>query len=938
MTMTYDFRRTALVLLALMSFLGLQAQTKYTVFGALEDSTTKEALMGANISLTHVRDSSLFFGTSSNETGQFMIKDIPGGNYFLRITYLGYTTISRRVLVDQALNLGRIQMREDSKTLTEAKVSEQKAPVVQKGDTSEYNADQYKTNPDANVGDLIKKMPGITVDGNGVQAQGEKVKKVLVDGQEFFGEDAQLALNNLPAAIVDKVQVYDNQNEQSRFTGFDDGNTEKTINIVTKAGRNVGQFGKIYAGYGTDQRYESGFNFNIFNGQQRISFIGMSNSINQQNFATDDLLGALAVGNQEGGYSGRRRRSMGLSTNPDDFMVGQQGGISTTHSLGLNYQNKWGSRLRMNGSYFLSSANNVIESQIAQNYFLDENANQLYAESQTNESVNLNHRLRFRVDFDIDSSNSIFYRPSLSVQGNIQHAEFSGLNTESNTILSSLTNLSNSVGTGFRLDQNLGWRHNFSKRGRTFSVMAGHELNRNYQDREQVSGSDYFDELGQLDSGVLFRQDAYVYRNNQKTDARLVYSEGLGKRGQLMIQYRPSYTINYSNNEVSVLDTGSGVFQLDSVLSGDMDNTVLGQSAGLNYRFGDRKMMFMVSMNYQYENQNVLQVFPNSNGFNRSYHNILPMAFFRLSFNRTDNLHVFYRSSNNLPNGSQLLEVLDNSNPLRLSIGNNDLDQELNHFIVARYNKTWSKSGRNLFAFANFNMTQDYIGNSSIVAVSETSYEGIQLARGTQLDRPVNLDQKYSFNSAITFGTPIKWLKSNLNTSVNYAYNETPGLVNEQLNTTRTNAINLSMVLSSNISEKVDFTLSYAVDINRSRNSLQPALNNNYLLHAGAGGLTVLPWKGLVLNTQVAYSNYTGLVDGFNQDFVLWNAAIGYKFLKDQRGDLRLKVFDILKQNNSIARSITETYVEDARTNVLQQYFLLTFTYTFRNFRSKSVD
>lgn len=904
----------------------------------IKDSTNKEALVGVNAVLRSLRDTTKMYGTVSDVNGLIQFNGLTRSPYRLSLSYIGYHTKELPVRLNESKDLGTIYLIEDTKALDEFQVKESKLGAVQKGDTTEYNADAFKTNPDADVGDLIKKMPGVTVDKDGVQAQGEQVKKVLVDGQEFFGDDATLVLKNLPAEIVDKIQVYDQQSEQSKMTGFDDGNTQKTINIVTKTGKANGQFGKAYAGYGTDNRYNAGVNFNVFNGKQRISVIGMSNNINQQNFASQDLLGVLSV-NNSGRGRGRGGFRGGVSSNPSDFLVGQQSGISTTHSLGLNYIDVLANgKLKLNASYFITAGDNENTSTSIREYFVNENDNQNYSDLQSSPSYNLNHRFNMRLEYTIDSNNTIFYRPQFSTQANFSNSGSLAENYTPQAILSLTNSQLGSERSGFQFHQDLGYRHSFAKKGRSFALSLGQDENTSESFQNQLSENTYYDAFGNPDSIWFFNQQIKNPGYNSSYEARVVYSEPISKKSQVMFQYNPEYAQSYSDRKI-YLPNQLGLFDvLDTGLSGELASRTNSHRFGLSYRLGDRKRMLMISANYQMSELDIDQEFPTQANFKKSFKNFLPMAFMRIRFSQSDHLRIFYRSSTQMPSASQLLEVVNNSNPLLLSQGNKDLKQQLTNRFGVRYNKTFSKSGRTLFAFANMNINSDVIGSSTFVASSDTTVNGVELARGTQLTRPVNLPASYEFSSFLTFGTPLKFIKSNLNLNLNYRYTELPGLVNDVLNKSVTNAYNISAVLSSNISEKIDFTLSYTVDFNKSRNSLQPSLNNDYVLQAAGGNITWNAWKSLFLNSEVALTSYKGLGGIYDQQFALWNAAVAYKFLKNNAGEFKLSVFDILKQNNSISRTITETYIENTQTEVLQQYYMLTFTYTFRNFRPKKLS
>jgi hypothetical protein len=296
-------------------------------------------------------------------------------------------------------------------------------------------------------------------------------------------------------------------------------------------------------------------------------------------------------------------------------------------------------------------------------------------------------------------------------------------------------------------------------------------------------------------------------------------------------------------------------------------------------------------------------------------------------------MRVFYRSSTNIPSINQLQTVLDNSNPLQLSTGNANLKQEFSQSITTRFGSANMKTSRSVFVNLSSNFTNNYIANSIFIANNDTVIlNGIKLRKGSQLSRPVNLNGFVNFNSLVTYSFPVKLIQSTLNIQGGLNYNLRPGEINGQRNESETFAYSGGIVIASNISEKIDFTVSYNGGWNNVTNTLQPSLNNNYIVQTAGVKANWLPWKGLVLNTEITQSKYSGLGTGFNQNFTLWNAGVGYKFLKNRSGEIRATVFDLLKQNQSINRSVTETFVEDSYTRVLSRYFLFSFTYTFRKF------
>ena len=534
------------------------------VSGVVQDAKSDMPVSGASILLINARDSTQRRGVLANAEGQFKLINVKSGAYRLRVSSIGYANFETRVTVgNTAKNLGALKLAENANQLGEVTVREKQVRVEQKGDTIQYNADAFKTNPDATAEDLIKKMPGVTIENGVVKAQGEEVRKVTVDGQEFFGDDAALALKNLPAEVIDKVQVFDRLSEQSQFTGFDDGNAVKTINITTRQNKNNGQFGKIYAGYGEDERYQSGVSVNFFKKDQRLTIIGLSNNINQQNFSNQDILGVLgtsggggfggaptggggqAGGNRGGGGGAPRGGGGGQGGGGDasNFVVGQQPGIAKTTSIGMNYSDNLGKKVKLNTSYFFNAANNGNVGVSHREYLGTQP--QIYDDTSGTSNKNLNHRANIRLEYTIDKRNSIIFTPRISWQGN---DAISTLSSRTDLLRKTInTNITNrfSENNGFNFSGELLFRHRFAKNGRTLSINLGENISDRTGITTQYSKSRYF---SPLDTTQIVDQKTNSITNSNRLSAGITYTEQVGKTGQLQFEHNISY--NLSSSEI----------------------------------------------------------------------------------------------------------------------------------------------------------------------------------------------------------------------------------------------------------------------------------------------------------------------------------------------------------------------------------------------------
>ena len=936
------FLLSLLALIALGTTPKASAQnTSYKLVGTVLDSASKEPVVGAYVSVTPTRgtDPKPVYVTTDLE-GKFEFANLRRQTYLFKITYLSYKDLEKTVEINTTIqDLGKVLIVEAATTLDELKVVGQIQQSQQKGDTTQFNAAAFKTNPDASAEELIQKMPGFTVQNGQVQAQGEAVRRVLVDGKEFFGEDATLALRNLPAEIIDKIEVFDRQSDQAQFTGFDDGNAQKTVNIVTRSDRNAGQFGRMFAGYGTDDRYMAGGNVNVFKGQKRISIIGLSNNINQQNFSSQDIAGALGGGGNQGGRGGfgggggggRGGSGGGGSSN---FLVGQQNGITNTTALGLNYTDKWGKKLDVQASYFFNRAANANAQTTNRETFLSGGqGNQFYRETNTFANTNLNHRVNFRLEYTINKNNSIIFTPGVSLQNNTSNTlRIGATRLASDALLNRTNNTQLSETSALNVTNNLLWRRRFAKAGRTLSVNLTANVN-NRDGEGSLRALNEFFVQGRNPNDTI-DQVSFTRSLNERWGAGVNFTEPISKLFQIQANYNVTLSNSNSDNEIfNFVNSELRYSRLDSLLSNTFDNQFLTHRAGLTLRGNKKTLMGAVGLEFQNAGLFSQQLFPNFNEVNQTFNNLLPNAFLMFRPTQSKNLRVFYRTSTTEPSITQLQNVVNNTNPLFLRAGNPELQQEYSHRLNVRYSSSDAKAGRNFFLYGSMNYTSNSITNSTLVAQQPIVLpNGIRLERGAQLTTPVNLDGLWNVRMFANYGSPIKPIKTNVNLNSGVSYIRTPGLINEQLNLSNNYVLTQGVVLSSNINQNLDFTLSFNGNYNIVRNSLQPQLDNNFFSQSSSARINWIFGKGFLFQTDVTNQSFRGLGEGFNQNFTLWNASVGKKFLKQNRGELKLTMFDILAQNNSISRNVTETFVEDLTSRVLTQYGMLTFTYTLRNF------
>ena len=904
-------------------------------------------LSGANVLLLRLPDSTTAGGAVTGPAGAFRFESVRRGRYTVRVSFVGYRTAHRDLRVQRTpVALGSITLHERSIPMEEVEV-EGTAPIaVLKEDTTEFIASAFKVNPDASAEDLVRKMPGITVKDGEVEAQGEKVQRVLVDNRPFFGDDARAVLRNIPAEIISRIQVFDQQSEQAQFTGFRDGNEVKAMNIITRDAIRNAQFGKVYGGYGEDEHYRAGAVLNAFSGDTRWSLLGMTNNVNEQNFASEDLLGVMLSsrfggdgmrgggrgmrggGRPPGGGGGMPNFRMG---DVQDFMINTTSGIATTHAIGLNYIDSWAERIDVSGSYFFNMSGADAASGITREYILPEVKGQFYNEATDAGTQNINHRMNMRLDYRIDSLNSILWRPRLSVQ---QH-EGTELTSASTALQSALINSSSSTFSsdlaGLSFENELLWRRRFAKRGRTVSLEIETDYNRNAGDSRL--SSDYLS-FGRDTAADTVFQRSDLDKRGWELGSSLMYTEPIGGDGQLMLRHRAAYSNDNSERKTWDLPMLAGMNEeLDPLLSNEFTTGYLTQHTSAGYRHHDDSFDAMLGLGYQWAALENEQLYPSTTTLDRSFGDVMPFAMMRIKFERGRDMRLFYRTRTSPPSVDDLQEVLDNTNPLQLSIGNEELQPEYTHFLGMRYSATNPAAGSYFFLFAMASYTLDDVRNSTVVASADTSvFGGIPLLRGAQITRPANLDGAHALRSYMTYGLPVSFLKSNVNLNLSATYSRTPSEINGLRNEASMPAAGAGVVLTSNISRDVDFTVSTQSSLTWIRNSLQERSDTDYYTQSSRLRLNWIFSGGFVFSTDMAHEHYSGLAEGYNDDVLLWNLSVAYKFLPRDLAEIRLTLYDVLKQNDSIVRNVTETYIEDTRTALLQRFALLTFTWNIRNF------
>ena len=876
------------------------------VKGSLKDSISRQGIRDASVSVISQRDSALVSFTITGNTGDFEIKNLHNGAYLLLVSVESYTNIKKTFTITSlkpVIDYGTINIDREYKILGEVIVKDE-APIKMKGDTIAYNANSFKINkPNATVEDLLKKLPGVQVDKDGtVKAQGESVQKIYVDGKEFFGNDPRMATKNLAADMIDQVELYDETSEQSKFSGIDDGNRSKAINLKLKKEKKKGLFGRASVGYGTSDRNESSLSVNYFKGATKLSVIAREGNTNNTGFGSSDMTGMPGgVGSSKGGIN-----------NPS--------GLNKYRAAGINYSDFWGKGLELTGNYFFNrTGNNNISQSHRETFFPDSTVTRALQSLTGNN--NDNHRINFKFTYTIDSLTSFVYIPNINFQNtktfrNDTTESFASQNSASYKVNDSRSIRENN-GDGMNWTNNLLFRRRFSKRGRTISVNLSSANNHNNRNGSTASRTGRYENNGNIISDSTINQI-----NNQKSATNnyavtLSYTEPLGRDKVLELNYSYKNNQTESDREVFDLNTNTGKYDLANLQQTNLfENGSEANRLGANFRVVKKKYNYQLGLALQ---RTLLQSKDVSKNLviEQTFTNIFPMAAFNYQFARSKSFRFRYRGQSNQPGVTQLQPGRDVSNPLYQTEGNPLLKQEYTNNFSVSYNSFDMESFRSFFLQVDFSNTYNNVVNSIE-----------QLGQGVQLIRPVNANGAYQVSGNLSADFPINKMKGgNINSNTTVYYNRDVSIADQVKNFTSNLVLGEELRLNYQYKEKLEIGIGAGVSYNSARYTQSKDRNVYYYTYAASADISYIFPKNYVLSSDLDYTTNTGLASGFNQNYFLWNAGFAKQLFKNNRGELKLTVYDILKQNRSVTRSIADNYVDDVQNTVLQRFFLLSFTY-----------
>ncbi|MBC7827486.1 MAG: outer membrane beta-barrel protein [Chitinophagaceae bacterium] len=905
------------------------AQNNGSIRGNLVDTALKQSIPDVTITILHANDSSLVTFGRSDKTGFFNIRYLSKGNYRLLATHIGYRHYSKYFEITddkKEIDAGFISLNNKTSFLEEVTINREKPPVVFKNDTIEFNAGSFKTKPNSVVEDLLKKLPGVQVDKDGkIKANGEEVKKILVDGKEFFGNDPKVASKNLPADAIEKVQVFDKKSDQSQFTGFDDGNSEKTINLTLKPDKKNGLFGRASAGGGTKDRYQGNFNLNSFKGERQVSALGMANNTNKQGFSFLDML------NFTGGLGGPGGRGGGMvemnnAGLPLQGLDNANNTITTTWAGGINFNDNWTKNLLVNGSYFYSRLQDAIEQKSNRKYLLKNNSFTRIQAAVINKE-NQNHRFNIATDYTIDSSNSI----KLTSTANIQNSA-----SNSNSIYNSISDrgytLNNgyasvqSKSDGYNWNNNLLWRHKFSRKGRTVSANFNLGLNNAENDVLLQSQNSYFNPDGSKNLSDTLDQLSDQKNEGVNYGISLSYTEPLSKKSLLEANYNFNRNSSLSDKQTFDVDKVTRKYGLlNDMLSSDFNNQYDYHRGGLNWRYQQKKFNFSVGSSIQRASlESQFHFLGDDSMIRRSFVNLLPNARMQYNINKFKNFRFSYNTYTRQPNAVQLNPIIDNSDPLNIRIGNADLDQEYNHRLQFNYMSFDPFRRTSFFSMINFTGKQNSI-------VNDDRFN----SQGVRTSRSVNAKGMYTLTGTLSWGLPVRKIKSNLNLNTDFSQqrsmNFINGMRNNILNRSLTQQVNLNFVQKDLLDITAGFNLSY----NNVQYSIASEQNTNYWNQEYTLDANIYLPRGFSIASEFTFTRNTGYANGFNTNIALWNGGLAKQLFRNKKGEIKLQLFDILNQNAGVSRNANQNYIENVYSKILNRYLLVSFTYNISRFAGK---
>lgn len=859
----------------------------------------KKPLEFASVAILNAADSTLVSYASTNIKGNFKVVDITNGKRIFQINLIGYKVYQKKIdFAGKGLNFGTITLKEKDNTLDEVNITAV-IPISIKKDTMAFNTKAFKVRVDDNVEDLLKKLPGVEVDADGkVKAQGEDVSKVYVDGKEFFGGDPAVAMKNLSADAIKKVEVIDEKSDKARVSGVNDSDRSKVINLVLKDDKKVNDFGKFQGGYGTDNRYLTSASYNRFSPKIQASVIGKYNNVNTTG---SDISEIMSFGNSGGSFRISRGGNGGSSS-----------GFITTGIGGFNLGYELKKKQNLNTDYFYNY-NNTESGEVFTKRTEFIGTDKLYSENKSNSnSVTKSHRVNFSF---IDRSDKL---KTLSVRGRLNSSTtdgsnksfFEGFNTAN---VKDIENVSNSNSNNDSNSGNISLDYN--KRFNTKSKRSIEvELDVDFSKSNSFSGNSatktFTDPLriDEVTSSTKTQND-----KDNEIDFEIQYTEPINDKN--FIEFGAGLTVANRDEFTDQSQTLNGATDVGSTFIADLFEDRKTTYGSLDYRYNNKKTSLTIGTEFEEQQQDFGLV--NVSVFNKKYTSVNPSFRFRYRPKKGSWVFFRYRKSLDLPSLSRLSPIVNNFNPLFIRKGNQTLTPETRHSLFGMYGNYNFVTGFTFFATISYNKTGDAIVNT----------ENTDIATRVRTSSYTNLGNRDNFSGDINVGNRLKKLGIRYNLGLNYTTSNYQSVINTVNNKTNSKNTRIRVSLENNKKDFLDLAL--GANFNKNNTSFSGATEDRDYFQQSY--FVKSDWnitKSFNFTTQFKYDIYTDNNFDTDQAVPIWNASISYAFLESKAMNLKLTALDMLNKNIGFSRSGTDNYFQETTREVLGTYYMLSLTYT----------
>ena len=870
-----------------------------------------QPLIGATILLKEQESQIMEAFTLTNNQGYFELVASEAGNFILQITFIGYGIFERQLELGSnkpSIDLGQIILNPTVIGLDEVIVKDDFIPIVIKKDTIEYHADAFKTRPNATVEDLLKKLPGVEVEKDGtIKAQGEEVQNVLVDGKEFFDDDPKIATRNIPAEVVDKVQVFDKASDLAAFTGIEDGNEEKTINLAIKEGKNKGWFGNIEGAYGNNNHYRGKTFVNRFKDQLQLSILGNANDINEQAFSLEDYL-KFSGGLEEIMESG----TLDLTEIPSSLL--NQDGINEVLSGGLNLNLDFSAKTSLRSNFF-SSSNDNLTTRVIQSQNALENNTFLASSNTKNQSDLTNHRGKIKLIHKFDPTQQLIVETRLNLNNSINLAQSFQQSLIDNNQIVNEAEQDNSVHLDlFSWSMNLQYQKKFKKIGRYFtSKFEFNQFNSNNQ-------TGVLNKINLLISNDLIvdtiRQVQESDQSKPSYNFQFTFSEPIGKSNYL--QLKAGYERESHAKEKLFFDIREELELFNGELSNFFDRTFDKTTIGSSLRVVRKKFNWTTAIDYQLATLNSLS--DQANVFERRFHFILPSSFLNYSISNSKQMRVQYQTNTQIPAIDQMQPVLNNSNPLYIFEGNPDLKPEYQHQIIANYTSFNQFYLRSFFVRFYGQYTQQKIVNFTTITPDLRN-----------IVQPINNGEEIMLNGHFSYDSPIKKMNLKFGIDGNFNYQLTPIVINTLED--KLNQFSTSPTFSIENKKKahIDIKLSYSPSWNNIQYEKNEQFNRSFLAQ---NYLFELNWsflKDLNISSDLEFIQYSKDELNKAQNFTFLDITLT-KSLNDEQFSFYLSGKNLFSEMDRFQRSGMANQFQSNLSNRLGRIILVGMVYKIRNF------